>query len=112
MSIIIKDALGQEAGIGDILMLSFAYTNKSLEPALLIKVNKPNRIGGSTFIQILFLIKDPDTLKIKEHIENIFTDDNSEAWIESGMKIDNPEFFIHDNRISMLLAERPAIIAK
>jgi len=107
---IIKDALGQEVGIGDILMLSFAYTNKSLEPALLTNVGKPTRIGGADFIQIKFLIKDPDTLKIGEHIENIFTDDNSEVWIESGMKIDNPEFFIHDNRISMLLSERPAII--
>ena len=109
---IIKDALGQEVGIGDILMLSFAYTNKSLEPALLLKVGKPTRIGGADFIQIKFLIKDSNTLKIREHIENIFTNDNSEAWIESGMKIDNPEFFIHDSRISMILAERPAVMAK
>lgn len=109
---IIKDALGQEVGIGDILMLSFAYTNKSLEPALLLKVGKPTRIGGADFIQIKFLTKDSNTLKIGEHIENIFTDDNSEAWIESGMKIDNPEFFIHDSRISMILAERPAVMSK
>lgn len=109
---IIKDALGQEVSIGDILMLSFAYTNKNLEPSLLTKVSKSTRIGGADFIQIKFLIKDPDTLKIVEHIENIFTNDNSEAWIESGVKINNPEFFIHDDRISRLIAERLGIIGK
>jgi hypothetical protein len=109
---IIKDALGQEVSIGDILMLSFSYTNRSLEPALLTKVGKPTRIGGADFIQIKFLIKDPDTLKIVEHIENTFTNDNSEAWIESGVKINNPEFFIHDDRISKLIAERLGIIGK
>jgi hypothetical protein len=109
---VIKDCLGQEVSIGDILMLSFSYINKSLEPALLTKVGKPTRISGADFTQISFLIKDPDTLKIGKHLENVFTDDNAEAWIESGIKISNPEFFIHDNRISMLLSERPKIICK
>ena len=109
---LIKDALGQEVGIGDILMLSFSYTNKSLEPALLTKVGKPTRISGADFIQISFLIKDPDTLKIGKHLENFFADDNAEAWIESGIKISNPEFFIHDDRISKLIAERLSIIGK
>lgn len=109
---IIKDTLGQEVSIGDILMLSFSYTNRCLEPALLIKVVNPTRIGGADFIQIKFLIKDTDTLKIVEHIENTFTNDNSEAWIESGVRINNPEFFIHDDRISKLIAERLGIIGK
>jgi hypothetical protein len=109
---LIKDALGQEVGIGDILMLSFSYTNKSLEPALLTKVGRLIRIGGADFIQINFLIKDPDTLKMSEHLENVIADDNAEAWIESGIKINNPEFLIHDDRISKLIAERLSIIGK
>jgi hypothetical protein len=109
---VIKDTLGQEVGIGDILMLSFSYINRSLEPALLTKVGTPTRVGGADFIQISFLIKDPDTLKIGEHLESVFTELNSEVWINSGVKISNPEFFIHDDRISNLIAERLGIIGK
>ena len=104
--------MGQEVGIGDILMISFSYTSKSLEPALLTKIGRPTRVGGADFIQINFLIKDPDTLKMGEHLEMVFTELSSEAWIDSGIKISNPEFFIHDDRISKLIAERLVIIGK
>ena len=109
---LIKDALGQEVGVGDILMLSFSYTSRHLEPALLINIGKGNRIGGADFYQIKFLIKDPDTLKISEYTENIFAENSLEAWIESGIRINNPEFFIHDDRVSKLIAERLGIIGK
>ena len=107
---LIKDSLGQEIGVGDILMLSFSYTNRCLEPALLIKVSKTTRISNADFVQVTFLFEDSDPIKISEHVENTFTRDNSEVWIETGIKIHNPEFFLSDKRISKLMSERPAYI--
>jgi hypothetical protein len=109
----VKDSLGQDVSIRDILMLSFSYTNRSLEPALLIGFAPLCKIAGSNYVELSILMEDLDLRKITEHKLSILaSEDNSEAWIESGIKINNPEFFIHDERISKLLSERPDIIAK
>jgi hypothetical protein len=113
--IAVKDCLGQDVSIGDILMLSFSYTRKGLEPALLIGVESSSRIIGENYLELSLMIKDLDLQKIIEHklgIAPISNDDVSEAWIESGIKVSNPEFFIHDERISKLLSERLNHIAK
>jgi len=111
--IAVKDCLGQDVSIGDILMLSFSYTNRSLEPGLLIGFAPLCKIAGSNYVELSVLMKDLDLRKITEHKLSILAnDDVSEAWIESGIKVSNPEFFIHDERISKLLSERLNHIAK
>ena len=109
----IKDCLGQDVSIGDILMLSFSYTNRSLGPALLIGIKPLCKIGGANFIELSILLEDLDSRKIIDHkLSIVANDDNSEAWIEQGILVNNPEFFIHDERISKLLSERINYIAK
>ena len=88
-------------------MLSFSYTNRCLEPALLVKIGRSTRLNGANFMQIKFLVADIDTIKISEHVENTFAEHNSEFLIETGIKVQNPEFFLSDKRISKLMAERP-----
>jgi len=110
---LIKDCLGQDVSVGDILMLAFSYTRRNLEPALLTGIAPLCRIGGADFIELSLLIEDLDTKKITDHkLSVVAINDDLEAWIEPGIKINNPEFFIHDERISRLLSERPRFISR
>jgi hypothetical protein len=110
--LIIEDSLHQELSTGDILMLALFVEDigRVLEPAMLIKTLHYNRVDDKVLTSIIFLIKDFKTQTLMEYRENEVSHAGESVRIQYGIKIINPEFFLHDNRVSILLSQRPSIL--
>jgi hypothetical protein len=108
---IILDSLSQEISIGDIIMLALLDKdmNRNLEPAMLKSFYHHQR-PDSKLTCIKLLINNREKKSIIEFDQHEISEKESDVKFNSVIKILNPEFFLHDEKISILLSQRPAIL--
>lgn len=107
----ILDCLNQEIIIGDILMITLSNKGMSriLEPVVVKSFFHDHR-PNSKNTTISLLIKNREKNSLIEFNQCQTSEKNSDVKIECVIKILNPEFFLHDERVSLLLSQRPAIL--
>lgn len=107
----ILDSLSQEISVGDILMLALSHKNMSrhLEPVMLKSLNHYQR-PNSNLTCIRLLMKDKEKNSFLEIDQHEVSEKDTDVKFNSVIKILNPEFFLHDKRISILLSQRPALL--
>lgn len=91
------------------ITLSNKGMSRILEPVIVKSFFHTHRPDSKT-TAISLLMKNREKNSFMEFNQYEISEKDSDIKIECVIKILNPEFFLHDERISLLLSQRPEIL--